>query len=318
MSIKPFAFNDTLLKKNYAPVLHSLIVNNSGKTVSSPMLVILRLALGKVRISPIFQKSSFLHEINYLDLQNLQAGVDELEKLKEYLAPDVPLNDFAALFSDKVFINQNTSFYLRLLNELSNFIFYERKGSHTTAFIYLYRTLEVISIPFPLIYVSKVSDFGNAFEFLRSCTATEKNDKDGGKGELGVFKTFVEKIFENDPIKESTIDIDIIHNPRVPELQELYYKKLKDICSFKGSSIIKEDDCVEFSKLAINYTEMGSLIISIRNRFFHLFNSERHNIQSHEIPHSDEFFQFINNKAAYWLFSIYFEIIKYSLSKIKT
>ncbi|AFD06060.1 hypothetical protein [Solitalea canadensis] len=229
--------------------------------------------------------------------------------MTSYLAPALTVDELGRLFSDRRFVNSNYEFHKRLLNEFANFLYFQKKESYTTAFIYIYRVLEMISIPFPLIYASKIEDFNSAFQFLKACTSDELT-KENSKGELGVFRVFLRKLFENDPMKDLNINISI--DPNFPnEVQKTYYKVLERMCG----DILDKSNCQEFDTLSVKFIELNTLIINIRNRFFHLFSANRHNIQSDEIPNTDQFFKLINNHLASWIALIYFEVVKFSISK---
>ena len=73
--------------------------------------------------------------------------------------------------------------------------------------------------------------------------------------------------------------------------------------------------CVEFENVSLKFIELGSLIINIRNRFFHLFSANRHNINADEIYNTDSFFELINSNIASWFAVIYFEVVKFSIAR---
>jgi hypothetical protein len=103
-----------------------------------------------------------------------------------------------------------------------------------------------------------------------------------------------------------SIDINIFSE--VEEFNEIVYKMLIRICN---SDIFEEHRNVTNSKICIKFSEFSSFIITIRNRFFHLKNSQD-NIQSKDIIDSDHFFSLINNECAYFLSLVILHVIKKS------
>lgn len=310
MALDQFVFSDTIANSSVPNRQRSLVIKNVGRNKSTSLIILLRLFVGNVRFKSFDKRRFILQDIDYLDLNNSRSAIPILEKLKDYLASEITIDELGDIFSDRRFANSNFNFHRRLLNEYTNFAFHQSQKSFTTAFIYLYRILEMISIPFPSIYLSKMSDFNLAFKFIKDCTSSELT-KDNSKGELGVFKTFVHKIFENDPIKDFNIEIKIDSSKFSSEVQKSYYILLKNM----SEKALNEAGCTEFENISLKFIEMSSIVINIRNRFFHLFSANRHNIDSDEIYNTDTFFELINPHIASWFAVLYFEIVKFSISQ---
>ena len=310
MAFDQFVFSDTIALNSVPIKQRPLIIRNEGRNKSTSLIILLRLFVGDVRFKSFDKRRFVLQDNDYLDLNKSRSAISTLTRLKDYLAPALTLDELGDIFSDRRFTNANFNFHRRFLNEYSNFAFHQSQKSFTTAFIYLYRMLEMISIPFPSIYMSKISDFNSAFQFIRDCTSSELT-KENSKGELGVFKTFTNKIFETDPIKAFTIDVQIDSSKFSPDVQKSYYMLLKNM---SGTSL-NSAGCVEFENVSLKFIELGSLIINIRNRFFHLFSANRHNINADEIYNTDSFFELINSNIASWFAVIYFEVVKFSIAR---
>jgi len=221
------------------------------------------------------------------------------------LQEDVTAED-VSVFIDKT-QHINRKFYSGVLSELSHFILHDKEGSHTSAFIYIYRILEKISYAFPLIYASKSQDFLQSFSQLKDLMVS-----DTPKKELGFFKTFIKMLYKDDSISDTSVDIYI--ETSNSDVREQMYKSLKAV---SGDSILHEDS-IECDKLSIKYCEMGSFIINVRNRFFHNLNGGISNIESNKIVDSDELFSFINPMAMYWLSMVFLEVTTYSLSQFQS
>jgi len=305
--------------------------------------LILRSIVGNIKLEQVFRNDIFEQNIDYLDtasnplasnmLSNSNEDVDvdvdvepnehnktEIDKeknlslnniihllsnktsfikLQKYLE-DLNLEDLNELIIDRKISFRNKAFYDNLANEFFNFYYFTYKENHTIAYLHLYRILEYISYTFPLLYSLKTKDFSKSFDSLRTLFSGEKD-----KGELKVFKDFIVEIFSKEKNYERmTIDINIISNS--DEYNEKIFKTLKNICS---KDIFDSTYEVENSKLSVKFTEFSSFIITIRNRFFHLKNSQASNIHSIDIIDSEHFFSLINKKCAYFISLLTFEII---------
>jgi len=310
MAIDQFVFSDTVAQASVTTRQRSLIIRNEGRNKSTSLIILLRLFVGDVRFKSFDRRRFILQDKDYLDLNNSRSAIPTLVRLKDYLAPALTVDELGDIFSDRRFTNSNFNFHRRLLNEYTNFAFHQSQKSFTTAFIYLYRILEMISIPFPSIYLSKMSDFNLAFQFIRDCTSTDLT-KENSKGELGVFKTFTHKIFETDPINVFNIDILIDSAKFSTDLQESYYKLIKNM----SGTALNAAGCTEYENISLKFIELSSLIINIRNRFFHLFSANRHNIDADEIYNTDTFFELINPHISSWFAVLYFEVVKFSITQ---
>ncbi|WP_294317879.1 hypothetical protein [uncultured Chryseobacterium sp.] len=299
----------------------------TGKSVPSYYLI-LRGIVGNIKIKQLFRGDIFEQDYNYLSLQKnisfseevmIKEITDEKKnainnlvnllhrkttfiKLEKYL-DDFTLTDLSNVIADRNIARRNKIFFDNLNNEFLNFFYYSYKNNQTIAFLHLYRILEYISYTFPLLYSLKTKDFSKSFDSLRDLF---NGDKD--KGELKVFKNFILNIFAKEKNYErTTIEIDILSEST--EYNEIIFKMLKSICS---NDIFESGLELENSRLSIKFTEFSSFIITIRNRFFHLKNSQTNNILSTDIIDAEHFFSLINTKCAYFISLITFEIISRS------
>lgn len=158
--------------------------------------------------------------------------------------------------------------------------------------------LEHISYALPLIYVSKTDDFKGTFDFLK-----ELMIKDAG--ELHFFKRFIDTVYRDDPIRESSVDFNILLSTEIE--QRNMFNLLRGLC--KPAMIA--DSTNEPRTLSIKYTEVGDFLITIRNRFFHYMNN-RTNIESSNIADVDVLFSLINKKFLYWISTIFLAVISHN------
>lgn len=339
MDSKLFEFKDIELE-DIANVKYA----NLKITENSPSFyLILRGIIGELKLKQIYRSKEFVQNINYLnpytknvsiELSDSESGqisdekinikseeIDEsvknklteiisllknksrLSKLEKFFEDDYSIEDLALTLSNRVINNRNKSFYNNLLNEYSNFFYNTEIKNHTLAFLHLYRILEYTSYTFPLIYSLNTKDYINSFENLRVLFSGDKD-----KGELKVFKEFIFEIFGKQKYFETlSIDIDIIAD--FPEYTERIYETLMLICD---KDIFETAKNVKNKKISIKFIYFSSFIITIRNRFFHLKNSQPNNIHSIDIVDANHFFSLINTKCAYFLSLVTFEVIKTS------
>lgn len=293
------------------------------KIDKNPEFYLILLGLtGNLRIKQIFRDEIFEQKINYLDQtyeltnniesENVKPQFDpelpeaigslfntlrqkcksNLEILPNYISDSFTLGDLSEAITDKDMRRKNKSFFKTLNDEFCNFYYFTHKQNHTVAFLHLYRILEYTSYTFPLMYATSTKDFSKSFDSLKGLFSGEKD-----QGELRVFKFFIKNVMSIETnYKGLTIDINIISD--LEEYNERIFKTLKAICE---DSIFEDIKNIENKRLCVKFSEFSSFIITIRNRFFHLKNSQGANIHSIDIVDSDFFFSLINRKCAYFL-----------------
>ena len=265
------------------------------------ILLIVRLLSGSIHLEHNYSGKILKPKENYF-LSNMKGYSNNWhKKLPKIIGEDYTSVDLARYIQATKY--KNRGFYKNFLFELCNFILYEKRKSHTSAFIYLYRALEYVSYSFPLIYVSKTDDFLNTYNFLKKLM--QGNDK---LGELGFFKKFVQTLYKNDLIIDSTVDFNISVDG---DLQNIFFNLLKNQCTNDMISGATDSPRI----LSINYTEIGSFVINIRNRFFHYMNGDSRNIDSHDIVDSDLLFSLINKQCMYWLATVFLGILSHNISE---
>lgn len=327
--IEPFEFSEIDDQNRIFTQYPILKINNSPA-----FYIILRGIIGTIYIKQTFREIKFQQTrdfLNPIEKQTIVNGEDsksdtpidddlkieisnlleilktkcksDLEILPKYISDTFTLKDLSDVLSDKKVIYRNKNFFESLNNEFSNFYFHTSKENHTVAFLHLYRILEFISYSFPVMYAASTKDFSKSFDILKTLFSGDKD-----KGELKVFKDFIEVVMSVEKeYKRLSIDINIVSD--LEEYNERIYNTIIKICD-KG--IFEESKNIKNSKISIKFPEFSSFIITIRNRFFHLKNSQDNNIQSVDIVDSDFFFSLINNKCAYFLSLVTFVVIKKS------
>jgi hypothetical protein len=296
-----FSYSDKLSKRVHSQLPQHLRLTGDR---DSELLLILRLLSGNVELTHNYSDSVINSRVNYFSGDLVRA--DNWKKEFPFLfSEDTTAEDLSIFIQNTKYINR--SFYSAILAEISQFILHTKRGSHTSAFIFVYRILEKISYAFPLIYASKTQDFLRSFGQLKELMVGDKEKK-----ELGFFKAFIKMLYKDDSLSDTSIDIKL--NSNESQVCEQMYKSLKEVID---KSIIHEDSN-EYDVLAIKYTDMGSFIINVRNRFFHNLNGGAKNIESDKIVDTDELFSFINPMAMHWIAMVFLQVTAYSLSEFQT
>lgn len=268
---------------------------------------ILRIISGNVSITNLDTGNCLSNEHNFLaDNYIFDSSLSFEQNLCKILNDSIEVEDLKAFFFDRRYNVKNREFFSRLENEFCNFLTYTNKGSFTTAFIFLYRILEVISFSFPLIYASKTYDFKHTYGKLKEMFESNNGTT---KGELGFLKSAVKVMFSESELMNTSVDI---------MLEDEHEKNVKIFAAVKG--VIKEPaiyhtDTVENSKISVCFGEVSSFIIMLRNRFFHLFNRGDKNLESIEIIDPDYFFSKMNAPLFGWMCIVYVEITKFLLEE---
>jgi hypothetical protein len=273
------------------------------------ILLILRLLSGSVNLEHTSRGKVIKQRQNYFvsDFKNYPKNWGK--KFSRLIGESISDEDLALYIDATRFSNR--AFYKGILFEISHYFMHTKSSSHTTAFIYLYRLLENISYCFPLIYISKTNDFKDSYSFLKALMSEDKSKKDKEKGELGFFRTFVDRLYSGDPIRETSIDLVI--DVESEDIQNAFYNSLKDLCDPK---IISENN-EEPKCLSIKYCDMGGFLITIRNKFFHNLNDRGMNLGSESIVDSDLLFSLINKQGLQWIATILLGVISYNLSEFQ-
>lgn len=177
-------------------------------------------------------------------------------------------------------ILDNRNFYKDILVEFLNYFQQSSRGSHTAAFVYLYRVLERMFYSVPLIYVSTQADYYNTFDDLKNILKEDKI------GEMGLYKKMLAQgRFIDAAELDLTYTIDF--SPSANS-SKFYAMTEKLVNTFES----KDPAATE---LIIKFRNTGDILSSLRNRFFHTRTGDgKSNIKAESIFDSDEYFSFMN------------------------
>ncbi|MES3041178.1 MAG: hypothetical protein V4730_08500 [Pseudomonadota bacterium] len=292
----PFKYSECLANRTLARTPEKLKITGQNDPY---LLLIVRLLSGAI----IFEhksSSSIIHQKNNYFSSDFKGYSQYWDtRFPALIADDYSAKQFSAFISSTN--TNNRSFYKNILSEISYAIYYQEKGSHLSAFTFIYRALEHVSYAFPLIYVSKTNDFSKTYDFLKKLMAGDKNI-----GELGFLKRFIQTIYSGDSICESSVDFHMALSTEIE--QNSIFNTLEKLCAPEMIAASTNKPMV----LSIKYLEVGSLLITIRNRFFHFMNGGVKNITSSDIEDIDVLFSLVNKNFLYWLSTIFLAVISHN------
>lgn len=199
----------------------------------------------------------------------------------------------------------NQVFWKELRSELCFCILAQKKRNNVEAFLHLYRILELISVALPLIYVTKLNDFRDAVNFIKSLT---KNDRDQ---DLAILKYFSAEIAKNSDYETLTIDYKFEQLPlsaRTHLVHQLNSYVLND-------PKIKHEWMDEPNEgVSVNFTSVSSFMVSCRNRLFHNAMSNE-NFKLDLVGGSSNVCSVMIKPGLYWFGLVLSEILKAEASR---
>lgn len=296
-TFEPFQFKDPLPKRSKSALSTALHV----KSKSPEEVLLLRLLTGTLDIKNTTRSITFEQRINYTQFDYYKNARVSAKNIKDVFQADGIALSKVEKYYQESFKFGNRGLFKSLLLELSNFIYQKERQSHTTAFLHLYRSFELISYCFPLFYASKATSYEKTFVSLKEYF--HKVD-----GERPFFKKFVnDHLFKGDLRIDQTLPIEI--KAANAYLQEQYYKTLKKLCDDNKSIDLKSS--TPNTEIVISRRGLTTLIIDLRNRYFHLLTGDfNDNFNSGELAEIDDFFLLVNDIILNWIGVIYIQILK--------
>lgn len=267
-----------------------------GRTPINFEVALIRLLTGTLDIACNLDNINIIQRINYSQLPASKNLKISSKTIKRSINP-YTLKDLINALSKKR--GRNYTFYRDLFFEFSNYFLRKKQNNEIVAFLHLYRILESISYTFPLIWASKANDYIGTFSQLRGYFNGEKT------GELRMFERFIEDVIPSPLLNfQVQFQINSVHS----DWQERYYHAIfnniipNDIVSYN-----------EFSDITVKTHTLTSLMINLRNKYFHSLSGNGNNFGSEDIVEANELFLSVNEIFANWLSIIYFEILDYEI-----
>ena len=248
-----------------------------GNAHTSYQYQLVRLLLGTVSISGGGKRIE--QKIDYSFMPGIPQSVSPSVAMKGFL------NGFN-FYSQSRFIDmtkgENRAFYKEVLHDLGNYFIASSKGSHVSAFVFIYRVLERMLYAAPLIYASTAKEFEGSFGELKS-VLQGKDD-----GELNLYDRVINSGRFIDQVKlDNTYGIDF-------SASGTYKKNYYDIIEKQLLGKLDNLDA-HGCKADIKFRHIGKSICNIRNRFFHTkTGGGQKNISTSEIGDAEGFFEVMN------------------------
>ena len=254
----------------------------------SPILALYRLLSGTADIRvdrngifKTYKPRSNYFNITYVDgvrlsPKNLKVGanVDDLELISSSLSR---------------ISNKNRAFYLHLTYEMVHAILALQLKDHLRAFLHCYRAIERMSFAFPLIYALNSDVLKGAYAQLKDFFV---------KGEeLGLLRNMVDEIVKEQAWLDVSVTIDMLGDEATRKSSYRTYMKSL------GNDLICEASDNDYLK--VKFFNLGSCVISLRNRLFHNLSGDRRNFNMNELKDLDDFLQPINKLGINWIASIF-------------
>ncbi len=277
---------------------------------SKPILIILRILSGTIKCADNYLKRETPFTVNYFKLPFQQLTQRQLKQsVLLNLFDGITLRDLNAFVQNST---ANHKFFERLQHEFIKCLIARNSESYLEAFIYLYRIVECIGYAFPLIYTSKANEYVQTYKLLQELFV----GADRNAGELGFFKSFLERIYGQEDFFKLTIDINF-GTIEIDEIREKYYGIVYDKCKDKDKKTAIKDQ-IENEEIKLSFIGFYESLIEIRNRYFHLLQgSWQKNIDSVEVLYPELFFKPLIDPGINWVAIVTLEIIKHNFARTK-
>lgn len=254
--------------------------------------VLLRLFSGSVKMQ---SESGIImrQKIDYTTLSYTESTRDN--QAFSRILTEIFSSDEAVILCNRYFSQnrKNSRIYNQMLIEITKYFMNEKK-SPTVAFIHLYRCLEFMSYSFPLIYASKSKDFMGTFTNLKNFL---KGDVDG---ELKFFKNFTNEMFLSEPTTLTYIFEMPVNSDNLEKLSN-EFKRV----------ILPHNYEFEDGMIRVEFQNMHSLFVTIRNRYFHnLVGQNNKNIEAFDYC-IDDLFLSLNSHFLNWIAYIFITILQH-------
>lgn len=250
--------------------------------------------------------------------ESLTILLDEEQYVFDKSLDDFLMEEFSFETTDKDMLvryfqymsRHNKEFQSILLFEVTMF-FFKCDESPTTAFLHLYRIIELLCFNIPLVYTSKETSYMGAYNKL-------KNFFLKGGQEFAFFKTFLEQLFRNESEILDQKFIFFINNDNVAhirnDLDKVYSLDAKEKNTENKNWEYEILEGSKSAKCTVPFKNIIDFVVNIRNRYFHLNDgSGQPNIKNKDYDMDDVFRQ-LNFSVLNCLSIILLTVSKHSFS----
>lgn len=263
-------------------------------------LILVRLLTGTLKIKDQIFGKEFNQKINYSEIDYKTNRVVSMKPVLGCLDSGLTETDLGKYINNSVKYG-NKKLFKNFLLEISNYLTCKENNSHLVGFLHLYRSLEFISYCFPLFYASNSRDYHGTFNTL-------KDYFKGVDGERNFLRNFVnDHLFNKDPVLDLQLKINI--TGKNIDLQKQFYNVLLKIQSQNSKNIRLLNNFPNY-QIVTDRRSIISLIISLRNRSFHLLEGDYNdNLTTDELHDFDGFYSNLNDIFLNWITLIYFKLL---------
>lgn len=256
-----------------------------------------------------------IKDLIYLIGENLnQNNLNEDKYFDEFFEKEFSTDNVDTETIRKYFIymnRHNKDYQSTLLSEITLF-FFKANIAPTTAFLHLYRVLELISFNIPLVYASKSNDYAGSFNLLKKFFHADGR-------EFSFFKKFLNTLFKDEKeildlkLQFHIISDNIMHiKSDLGKVYDLKEKRKKD--GSKSTLWEFEEEGDNSALCTIPVINMVDFIVSLRNRFFHLSDTTGQPNIKNKTYDMDNVFRDMNFCILNFLSIIILGVSKYSFS----
>jgi hypothetical protein len=296
MRVGRFTFHENIQNRYLGALPANLRVVPGANAIEE--LVLLRLLIGTIKIEDSLSGNVIEQRENYSLTDFATNRVISTKPIKATL-DSLTLVDLSNYITKSV-RHGNKKLFRSLLLEISNYFLCKSRMENVSAFLHLYRALELISYCFPLYFASKATSYHNSYLAL-------KDFFKGAEGERDFFNKFVNNnLFMGDPLLDIHLRINFDNSD--PVLQKQYFDSFMKMHRQNSKIVIVNNSPNDF--VTTSRRSLISLIITLRNRTFHLLEGDYNdNITAEELYDFNGFYNNFNDNLLNWISVIYFKIL---------
>lgn len=286
-----YIYEDSFINTKDAHLPNELVLSD----VISVEAVLIRLLCGTINIKYMNRENQevIVQRINYSLPGNMENSTFKNKIFRDFFSFEYFRKTEKKNIDKYLNFNRRNHFvHEELLSELTSAIVW-LKISPIESFVHIYRALEFISYAFPLIYASKSMDYRGSYEKLKKFMSGDSD------GELKFLKMFLMELFKDNILFNYEFDILFISNNMELIREEFQMIISSNYYVFEGET------------LKIRFANIADLLITLRNRYFHMLIGKGMN-NFYDIRYDKrEVFYALNPIFINWIAMIYKEIVSY-------
>ncbi len=264
-----------------------------------PEAACLRLLCGTCKVTNTETERTTVVKTNFLKSPTWENSEVNLSFLDEYQEgfTSSEYNNHLKKASD-----HNRGFYRDLLDEMIVACCAAENEQEIISFLHTYRAYERIAYAFPMIYAYKSRDYLGSFNDLKVWMADTKTD--GSAGELAFFKRYLEAVYDEDQLKVTT-DLQFQGSEQTRSRQ---FSLIRNQI-LKWQNGFSTEATVENQVLSVPFKELHTLLLTVRNRYFHQMSGRTDNIKQRSIIDPEMFFKVLARPMLSYVATLFHDIL---------